>query len=187
MATIQVHAFTSRYSGMVNVLKTQAHVSPPVNPNNLPNLKDPQDCGAKEFTAIWDTGATNSVITQAVVDQCGLMPIGIAQVHTAGGDTLTEVYLITLFLPNKVFITQLRVSRGQVTGADILIGMDIIGRGDFVVTNFNGKTTLSFRMPSISEMDFITQRPGGAVPTKTALPRRKRGTSTKGRPPLNLL
>jgi preprotein translocase subunit SecA len=36
----------------------------------------------------------------------------------------------------------------------MLIGMDIIGLGDFVVTNFNGKTMFSFRMPSMASMDF---------------------------------
>ena len=29
------------------------------------------------FEAIWDTGATQSAITQKVVDACGLIPTGI--------------------------------------------------------------------------------------------------------------
>ena len=37
----------------------------------------------------------------------------------------------------------------------LLIGMDIIGLGDFAVTNANGKTTFSFRVPSVREIDFI--------------------------------
>jgi len=151
------HSFTSRYNGLVNVLKTQAHVSQDIDPKAFPpQFKDPADCGAKEFTAVWDTGATNSVITQVVIDQCALKPIGIAQTHTASGTYLTETYYVNLFLPNKVFLTHLKVSRGDLTGTDILIGMDIIGQGDFAVTNHNGKTVLTFRMPSILEMDFVT-------------------------------
>ena len=41
--------------------------------------------------------------------------------------------------------------------------MDIISRGDFAVTNKNGKTTYSFRMPSIEQIDFVKQRPVNAV------------------------
>jgi len=37
----------------------------------------------------------------------------------------------------------------------LLIGMDIIGLGDFAVTNTNDKTTFSFRIPSVQEIDFI--------------------------------
>lgn len=38
-----------------------------------------------EFDAIWDTGATASVITQRVVDACGLQPIGMMQVQGVHG------------------------------------------------------------------------------------------------------
>jgi hypothetical protein len=33
--------------------------------------------------------------------------------------------------------------------------MDIIGLGDFVITNFDKKTTLSFQIPSTEEIDFV--------------------------------
>ncbi len=48
-----------------------------------------------------------------------------------------------------------RVSRAAVKGADVLIGMDIIGAGDFAVTNLNGKTTFSYRYPSMERIDFV--------------------------------
>lgn len=35
--------------------------------------------------------------------------------------------------------------------------MDIISRGDFAVTNFAGKTTFSFRVPSIQRIDFVEE------------------------------
>ena len=43
------------------------------------------------------------------------------------------------------------------TGAEILIGMDIIGTGDFAVSNYDNKTTFSFRWPSISKIDFVKE------------------------------
>jgi len=101
-----------------------------------------------QFTAIWDTGATGSVITQRIVSYLDLKPIGMTKVHHYGGEDTRPVYLVNLVLPNKVGVSQLRVTLGEIIGADFLIGMDIISRGDFAVTNANGKTLLVFRMPS---------------------------------------
>ena len=35
-----------------------------------------------------------------------------------------------------------------------LIGMDVISLGDFSLSNHEGKTTLSFRVPSMGGMDY---------------------------------
>jgi len=42
-------------------------------------------------------------------------------------------------------------------GGDILIGMDIITLGDFVITNLNGKTKVSFRIPSKSATCYVQE------------------------------
>ena len=74
------------------------------------------------------------------------------------GKDLVNTYLINIVLPNNVEVANLRVSEGKLIGkANVLIGMDIITRGDFAVTNFRGKTVFSFQMPSIGHIDF-TQR-----------------------------
>ena len=61
-------------------------------------------------------------------------------------------------------VGQVRVTEAQLVPEDnvpeenqpqLLVGMDIIGMGDFAVTNANGRTTLSFHIPSIKEIDFI--------------------------------
>jgi hypothetical protein len=108
----------------------------------------------KQFVAIWDTGATSSVISAKVVKECGLKPIGMAKCHGASGEFNTEVFLISVTLPNRVSGRSLRVTMGTLTGADMLIGMDLIGLGDFAVTNLGGKTTFSFRIPSCERIDF---------------------------------
>jgi len=36
--------------------------------------------------------------------------------------------------------------------------MDVIGMGDFAVSNFNGKTSFTFRIPSVAEADFLKER-----------------------------
>jgi uncharacterized protein YecA (UPF0149 family) len=36
----------------------------------------------------------------------------------------------------------------------MLVGMDIIGQGDFAVSNYGGKTVFCFRVPSVGMSDF---------------------------------
>ena len=40
---------------------------------------------------------------------------------------------------------------------DVLIGMDIITLGDFAITNFGGKTVMSYRYPSVCTIDFAKE------------------------------
>ena len=151
---IKSHAFNVAYNGISPVLTSEVHITLPFEPSNPPNETD-----RKKFLAIWDTGATNSVITQKVVQECGLSPIAIVNVHTTSGEALSNVYLVSIWLPNKVIIPQIRVSEGTISGdAEVLIGMDIINRGDFAVTNKDGKTNFTFRIPSIECIDFVKQQ-----------------------------
>jgi hypothetical protein len=110
-----------------------------------------------EFDAIWDTGATGSVITQNVIDACGLAPTGMVEVHGVHDSQLCETFLVNIRLPNSVAFANLRVTKGNLKDADVLIGMDIINRGDFAVTNVGGITKFSFRVPSITHLDFVEE------------------------------
>lgn len=60
-------------------------------------------------------------------------------------------------LPNNVGIAYVEVTEGDLMGEDVLIGMDIITRGDFAITNVGGKTTFSFRIPSVETIDYCQQ------------------------------
>ncbi|SPF43691.1 conserved hypothetical protein [Candidatus Sulfopaludibacter sp. SbA4] len=42
-------------------------------------------------------------------------------------------------------------------GIDAIIGMDILGLGDFAVTHHSGNTTFSFCCPSRKEIDFAAE------------------------------
>jgi predicted aspartyl protease len=147
--------FTTRANGLVNVLKNDILVSDAYDPRS----GDPAP-QSKQFVGLWDTGATGSVIQKRVADDLGLSPSGRVVVHGVGKDGTpnefeTNSYLINIHLPNQVALVAVKVSEGTISGADILIGMDVIGCGDFVITNFNGKTTWSFRVPSGEEVDFV--------------------------------
>ena len=81
----------------------------------------------------------------------------MAQVHGVHGVATTDTFLVNLFLPNKVIFSGVRVTKGDIGDADILIGMDIISQGDFAVTNEGGITKFSFRTPSIKHIDYVEE------------------------------
>ena len=123
-----------------------------------------QQVEPKTYLAIWDTGATHSAITKRVVDDLGLKPTGVRETRHADGKSLNNTYLVNILLPYKVLVGSVRVTEVKLIPDDntsddqhpqLLIGMDIIGLGDFAVTNADGKTTFSFRVPSVEEIDFI--------------------------------
>ena len=154
------HAFTTKYAGRVRVLKTKVGICLPVA---YEEVKANADI-VKQYVAIWDTGATNSVITKRVVDDLNLKPISLIETHHAGGTSMANVYLVNIALPNGVMAGQVRVTEANLTDSPglsdseqsrVLVGMDIIGAGDLAVTNFEEKTIMSFRQPSVEVIDFV--------------------------------
>ena len=105
--------------------------------------------------ALWDTGATHSAITPQLAQRLNLPIIDITRVNSVNGIKESPVYKIDLILPNQVLVSAIRVTEATVVGSDVLIGMDIINLGDFAVSNFQGKTWFTFRIPSMEDIDFL--------------------------------
>lgn len=151
----QVRAFTVAHDGCAFVLTSQVRVQQAFDHSRSPRPPVP----TTEYKAIWDTGATATAISRKVAQECGLTPTGMCRVRTAGGERDTCTYLVSLYLPNRVCITNIRVTEVVLADSDVLVGMDVIAHGDFAVTNHSGKTCMSFRMPSIECIDFVSQQP----------------------------
>jgi hypothetical protein len=147
----EIRSFTISNQGIVKVIKTGVEISQAFDPQK--SLVNPL---VKKFTAIWDTGATNTVISQRVIEECALETIGEALVHTAVATREEEVFSVNIILPNSLGIANMQVAAGIISGADVLIGMDVITQGDFALTNTDGRTVFSFRMPSVECIDFVT-------------------------------
>jgi uncharacterized protein YchJ len=150
----QVHGFTTAYNGIVRVLTSKVRIQQAFD-LKLP----PPTVPTTEYKAIWDTGATGTSITSKVATECGLKPTGMCRLRTASGETDTNTYFVSLYLPNMVCISQIRVTEAVLADADVLIGMDVIAHGDLAITNHQGKTYMSFRMPSVECIDFGKQQP----------------------------
>ena len=151
---IKQTAFTIRYSGIARELITD--VSLKVN-DIFPDL----DHSPKKFKAIWDTGATNSVITLNAVNELKLPVTGRATTCGVHGTQEVNTYIVDIILLNNVIFNSVEVTEGYIGDPDrkidFLVGMDIIRSGDFSVTNVKGKTIFSFRVPSFKEIDYVPE------------------------------
>jgi hypothetical protein len=151
-----------------------------INQCGISEAFDPDVAGAQpakvEFNALWDTGATDCVITQAVIDTWGLSPIGRTEVTGVHGKAESDVYLVNISLPDSVDFVGIRVTKGELGDADILIGMNIITQGDFAVSSFSGITKFSFRVPSEDHIDFVE-----AIRRKNLVPQFQHGGTKANR------
>jgi len=144
-------AFTCRYNSRSLRLISDVEIFPAAS---TPDQANP----GRKYKALYDTGATHSSISPQVVADLQLGSIGAINVGVGGGTLPTTAHLVNIGLPNKVMFQMWRVSKVSLHGGiDVLIGMDILGIGDFTVTHYNGNTTFSFCCPSRREIDFVTE------------------------------
>lgn len=138
-------AVTTRALGIAKVITTPVDVFLPKTKNGI------------RVSGIWDTGATGTAITTHIVKQLGLIPTGKRNVNTAGGSVMQNTYTIDIGLPNNVVVGAIIATEvpSLPTDNEVLIGMDIITLGDFSVTHYNGKSCMSFRIPSMHEIDYV--------------------------------
>ena len=155
-------AFTVNFHSIVNEIKLPVGVG---KPGGL----------IHEFVAVWDTGATNTVISKKVIGALGLVDV-IDQVATysADGPGQADAYYVNVQLINGLNFPDLKVIQMEIRD-DLLIGMDIIGSGDFCLTNVGGETVLTFECPPYYQYDFVKQiNAGRDNPSKGKTPKRRR-------------
>jgi hypothetical protein len=150
---MDVHALTKNYADIPDSIVTTIEIT------NIHSDQTLTTCG------IWDTGATASVITRSVAKRLGLKNVTWANVMGIHGSKLVPVYYIKITLENKHITLESYVTECDELSADdsvgVLIGMNIITMGDFAVTNFRGQTTMSFRVPSLQKIDFVSGMTNG--------------------------
>lgn len=155
-------SFVTKYKGLSNVLSNKVGITNPTTTRLVNIDPNPQ----LDYPAIWDTGATNSVISKNLADTLGLVPIDVVITHGVHGPEKANVYFVDIWLQNRAAFMGVKVTEGKIKGFDVLIGMDIINQGDFAVSNKDGKTVFTFRVPSTHEIDFVEESRTPAHSTK---------------------
>ena len=142
-------------NGTIDRIVTDISIAPGFNPATPPT-PFPTFVATK---ALWDTGASKSVISTTLVKSLGLTPVGAIQVHHGDGTSTRNTYLVNFTLPNSVSVagvlaTEFPPSHDHFA---VLVGMDVITLGDFLITNVGGITWVSFRIPSCETIDYVAQ------------------------------
>lgn len=121
---------------------THCTISEAFDPTNTPQPK------TNGYKGLWDTGATNTVISKKVAIDLNLNPRGKVTSFHADGQSNVETYYINIGLPNGVGFQYVRVTEGKLKDFDVLIGMDIIGAGEFSLKHENNKHVFEFKLPT---------------------------------------
>jgi hypothetical protein len=148
-------AFTLNGQGLLESIITPVTVRQSFNLSKTYNLASTEI----DVRALWDTGSTNTSISEGLARHLGLKSIDMCNVNGVDGIHPSMVYQIDILLPSSVAIGDVRGAEFKDNGAfEILIGMDIITLGDFAISNKEGKTVVSFRIPpSDTVIDFVRE------------------------------
>ena len=145
-------SFTTAFDGIADRLVNSVGAAPSFTPSGaIATNQTPKNV----YQALWDTGATCSCISQKVADELDLPVIANHSIRGVTGEAVKNVHVVDLFLPSNLLLKNVMVICADIIDCDILIGMNIIAIGDFVVSNFNGRTLFTFRYPSMHGYDFV--------------------------------
>lgn len=105
----------------------------------------------KVVRSLWETGASVSLISARVTKVLGLVSIGKSGVSGYNeGIDVKDTYCVHVGLPTGDIVTNIIAMEFDSDEYDVVIGMDVIGKGDLAVTNLNDRTTFTFRIPSFT-------------------------------------
>jgi len=142
MANKNKNSFTILYNVIVDKITTDTTI---INANNNLTVK-----------ALWDTGANCCCISEELVKLLNLSPVGKVSFYTPSGTGLAYTYLVDIVLPNNMKIKDVKMCSSKIgaQNLDLLIGTDIINKGDFAISNYKNNTCFTFRIPSKEIIDF---------------------------------
>lgn len=134
---------TKDYEGLVEAVATECVVF------STDHAEGEQPKAFVANVAVWDTGATNTIITPEIVEKLGLKPAMTGGLSGIGGDVESGIYKINLGLPGGILVYDVPAFvSDQLDDYEMLIGMDVILLGDFCLSNKDDRTVFSFRIPT---------------------------------------
>lgn len=125
----------------------------PLRPVIQIKVEPPDRSRAREVLALVDTGAMGSAVSRSVAEELGLECVG--EIFVAGATserrvkrTLKSARLVFQGDGGETSVVDLAVLSGLVAkDYDVIIGMDILSKGDMVISNKGGQMWVSLRFP----------------------------------------
>jgi predicted aspartyl protease len=135
------YAFSRHYPGPARSLATEVRVCKEYAGNPAESLT---------IRAIWDTGATSTVVSPDVAGKINLVSIDKLSVYGVNSYTEVDVSIVSIILPNGIVLKNKRITVCKLPPTvDMLIGMDIILMGDLFICNANDRTLFSYALPPL--------------------------------------
>lgn len=104
--------------------------------------------------ALWDTGAETTLISSSCAKKLNLISIFTTSKMADSGATNINTYKIDIIFSETVSFEDVNVispeSEVGLVGVDMLIGMDIISQGDFMIKRNKGMIDFSFRKNNLN-------------------------------------
>ena len=103
--------------------------------------------------ALWDTGSTESLISEKIVKMIEPILNNKSKYVTRDVVIECETYAVSLSLSDEITFRDVLMKKADLSdkNVDIIIGMDIISRGDFEIRNYNNLVEFAFRIPPRNE------------------------------------
>jgi len=141
---------TKIFRANVNSVTTSVRISRPFEPDGLGQPPRPY-----QTSALWDTGSSHCLITKSLAQSLDLRPVRQARVMHHDGVTFFDVYFAALYVTRKYYVEVALTETGAPSdNFELIIGMDVISKGDFALTNQKDVMVFSFRLPSSTTIDF---------------------------------
>jgi len=97
--------------------------------------------------ALWDTGASYCVVSPVIAKKLSLVPLGQQELICIDGRFKTDFYIINLhFAPD--WIETVVAMKSHCETFQLVIGMDLLWRGDFMIKKNGSKLEFSFEVGS---------------------------------------
>ena len=134
---------------------SQVGIATPISRDDVTGKVNVTAFGGTRFTAVWDTGAERTTVVPGVIENTQLKSHGFCKNRGVDGIVQTRpVYLASISMQTTGGVTFhsteiVRLERDDQLGdVDVLIGMDIICRGDAAITaDEQGGLWFSYRHP----------------------------------------
>lgn len=127
-------------------------------PVTLEYVNDSGFIERRKVNACIDTGATNSGIDSELADKLDFTTLGITKQKTAGGIVEVGIHTVNVVITNDIRFDDVEITEID-AGIDFIIGMDILGKGDFLLSHKGKYTFISFRFPTADKGEhFINDR-----------------------------
>lgn len=123
------------YAGKVNSLLFHCKASLPQNESKKINI-----------LAVWDTGAMMCMISKHLAEKLQVVKCGKRGFGSVNGPCILDICLVNLYLYDGSIITVLAGIQDEDERQDFIIGMSVIGMGNFTIECSEEETKMTFEL-----------------------------------------